>query len=493
VWSCHLVLILLTGSGGFAGLDRILHVLFVPAAAHSPRLHQSPCVPLGDREEESPMQDEMKTDPTGLTRREVLKATSLASLAAAFHTTGGAFAAYASERIRVGLIGCGGRGTGAALDCAKASPDVVITALGDLFSDQLASAKTELTSQLPADRVTVTPQTSFTGFDAFKKVVATDCDLVILAAPPFFRPTHLAAAIEAGKHVFTEKPVAVDPPGVRSVIATSELAAKKGRAIVAGTQRRHQAHYVEIMDRVRSGDIGDIVSGQAYWNMGALWLERAAENWTNRKARGWSDMEWQVRNWLFTSWLSGDHIVEQHVHNLDVMNWAFDGPPVKCVGMGGRAARTDPMFGNIFDHFAVEYEYANGARVLSFCRQTAGAAENVSERVVGTKGVSYTDSTDGFIKGPKAYKTGTASPNPYVQEHVDLIASIRAGKPLNEGRRVAESTLTAIMGRMSAYTGRAMSWDWVMNASTLDLTPPHLELKDLPPLEVAVPGKTSLT
>jgi predicted dehydrogenase len=439
------------------------------------------------------MQDDRNTDATGLTRREVLKATSLASLAAAFHTTGGAFAAYASERIRVGLIGCGGRGTGAAIDCANASPDVVITALGDLFPDQLEWSKGELRKKLPAERVTATPETSFSGFDAFEKVVATDCDLVILAAPPFFRPAHLAAAIDAGKHVFTEKPVAVDPAGVRSVIATSELAGKKGRAIVAGTQRRHQAHYVEIMKRIRSGDIGEIVAGQAYWNMGALWLDRAAENWKNRTAKNWSDMEWQVRNWLFTTWVSGDHIVEQHVHNLDVMNWAFGAHPVKCTGMGGRAARTDPMFGNIFDHFAVEYEYPNGARVLSFCRQTEGAAENVSERVVGTKGYSYTDSTDGHITGQKAYENEKASPNPYVQEHVDLIASIRAGKPLNEGRQVAESTLTAIMGRMSAYTGRAMSWDWVMNASTLDLTPPHMEFKDLPPLEVAVPGKTELT
>ena len=310
----------------------------------------------------------------------------MASLAAAFHATGGAFAAYASERIRVGLIGCGGRGTDAALNCAAASPDVVITAMGDLFPDMLDASKAELKKKLPADRVLVTPETSFSGFDAFKKVCATDCDLVILATPPFFRPTHLAAAIEAGKHVFTEKPVAVDPQGIRSVIATAELAAKKGRALVAGTQRRHQAHYVEIMNRVRSGDIGEIVSGQAYWNMGGLWLERAAENWKNRKDKNWSDMEWQVRNWLFTSWASGDHIVEQHVHNLDVMNWAFGSHPVKCVGMGGRAARTDPMFGNIYDHFAVEYQYPNGARVLSFCRQTEGAAENVSERVVGTKG-----------------------------------------------------------------------------------------------------------
>jgi predicted dehydrogenase len=390
------------------------------------------------------------------------------------------------------VIGCGGRGTGAAVNCVDASPDVVIAALGDVFPDQLEWSLGQLKQKLAAGRLTATPETCFSGFDAWKKVLAADVDMVILAAPPFFRPAHLEGAIQAGKHVFTEKPVAVDPLGVRSVIATSELAARKGLAIVAGTQRRHQAHYLEILKRVHAGDIGELVAGQCYWNMGALWVDRAAQNWGNRYVKKWSDMEWQVRNWLFTGWASGDHIVEQHVHNLDVINWAFGAHPVKCSGMGGRAARTDPMFGNIYDHFAVEYEYPNGARVLSMCRQTAGAAENVSERVVGSKGFTYTDSADGYIKGAKPYENEQASPNPYVQEHVDLIASIKAGKPLNEGRQVAESTLTAIMGRMSAYTGRALSWEWVMNASKLDLTPPHMEMKELPPLEVPVPGKTPL-
>ena len=434
------------------------------------------------------MKDETRTE-TGLSRRELLKTASLASLAAAFPS--GVFAAQSSERIRVGLIGCGGRGTGAAEDCVNASPDVVIAAMGDAFPDQLQWSLGELKQKLPAGRLTATPDTCFTGFDAYKKVLASGVDMVILASPPFFRPSHLEAAIQAGKHVFTEKPVAVDPVGVRSVIATSELAAKKRLAIVAGTQRRHQAHYVEIMKRIHGGDLGELVAGQCYWNMGALWVERAAQNWADRVIKKWSDMEWQVRNWLFTAWASGDHIVEQHVHNLDVMNWAFGGHPVKCTGMGGRQARTEPQYGNIYDHFAVEYEYPNGARVLSMCRQTAGAAENVSERVVGTAGFSYTDSTDGYIKGAKAFEA-KESPNPYVQEHTDLVASIKAGKPLNEGRQVAESCLTAIMGRMSAYTGRALSWDWVMNASKLDMSPPHMELKELPPLEVAVPGKTQL-
>jgi predicted dehydrogenase len=436
------------------------------------------------------MKDEATIATAGLSRREVLKTASLASLATAFPS--GLFAAAASERIRVGVIGCGGRGTDAALNCATASPDVVIAALGDAFPDQLQWSLGQLKEKLAPGRLTATPETCFTGFDAYKKVVAADVDMVILASPPFFRPAHLEAAIQAGKHVFTEKPVAVDPLGARSVIATAELAAGQGLAIVAGTQRRHQAHYIEIMKRVHGGDLGELVAGQCYWNMGALWVERAAQNWADRVIKKWSDMEWQVRNWLFTGWASGDHIVEQHVHNLDVMNWAFGSHPVKCTGMGGRAARTEPQYGNIFDHFAVEYEYPNGARVLSMCRQTAGAAENVSERVVGASGFSYTDSADGYIKGAKPYENPQASPNPYVQEHADLVASIKAGKPLNEGRQVAESCLTAIMGRMSAYTGRALSWDWVMNSSKLDLTPPHMELKDLPPLEVPIPGKTPL-
>jgi predicted dehydrogenase len=437
------------------------------------------------------MNDDLNNISPRMTRRDFVKRTAAASLAAAV-SGGSVMYAADPEKIRVGLVGCGGRGTGAAIDCVAASRDVVITALGDLFPDMLESSLNHLKKKLQKENVAVRPETCFSGFDAYKKVLAADVDMVILGTPPVFRPLHLKAAVEAGKHVFMEKPVAVDPAGVRSVIATSDLAKQKRLSIVAGTQRRHQAHYIEIMKRVQGGDIGEIVAGQCYWNMGSLWLERAAQNWADRTIKKWSDMEWQVRNWLFTVWCSGDHIVEQHVHNLDVMNWAIGSHPAKCTGMGGRAARTDPMFGNVFDHFAVEYEYTNGARVMSMCRQTGGAEDNVSERVVGTRGFSYTDGANGYIKGGKPHTIETASPNPYVQEHVDLIAAIKSGTPLNEGRQVAESTLTAIMGRMSAYTGRALSWDWVMNASALDLTPPRFEWGALPPLEVAVPGKTPL-
>jgi predicted dehydrogenase len=369
--------------------------------------------------------------------------------------------AAGSDKVRVGLIGCGGRGTGAAKDCVNSSDNVEITAMGDLFQDHLDKSLAELSREVD-DKVSVTKETSFAGFDAFEKVIASDVDMVI----------------------FMEKPVAVDPVGVHSVIASSEAAEKKGLSIVAGTQRQHQEHYLEIMKRIHRGDIGEIVGGQCYWNMGELWVKR--------RQLDWSDMEWQCRNWLYFTWLSGDHIVEQHLHNLDVINWAIGAHPVQCMGMGGRQVRIGSEYGNIFDHFAVEYEYPNGVRVLSMCRQTAGCNEQVSERVVGTKGQTYTDGSIGFIEGQNAYKYEGESPNPYVQEHADLITSIREGEVLNEGKRVAESTMTVIMGRMSAYTGRALKWDWAMNASELDLRPPKYEFGDLPVRPVAVPGKTPL-
>ncbi len=437
------------------------------------------------------MEEKQNKPKGGMSRRDFMKATSAVSLAAAVSRVGPLFAT-GSDQIRVGLIGCGGRGTGAAIDCVHSSPNIVITALGDLFQDCWEASLKRLKERLPKESLGVSQDTCFSGFDAYKKVLASDIDMVIMAPPPQFRPEHLKAAVDAGKHIFMEKPVAVDPKGVRSIIKSSEMAAEKRLAIVAGTQRRHQNHYLEITKRVHDGAIGEILAGQCYWNMGALWIGRAYENWVKYQTGEWSDMEWQIRNWLFLTWLSGDHIVEQHVHNLDVINWFIGSHPARCMGMGGRQVRTGPEFGNIFDHFAVEYEYPNGARVMSMCRQTAGCADNVSERVIGTKGFAYTDSADGYIRGPNPFKPEKESPNPYVQEHADLVASIRNGKPLNEGRQVAESTLTAIMGRMSAYTGRALSWDWVMNASKLDLSPPSYEFGKLPVRPVAMPGKTEL-
>jgi len=413
-------------------------------------------------------------------RREFIKTTAAASLAAAMPRLHGAYA-QGSDSIRVGIVGCGGRGTGAAIDCLSAAPGVEVVAMYDLFMDRVESSLGSIKEKHP-DKVKVTPERMFTGFDGFKKLSALpEVNLIIMASPPGFRPMQLKAAVEGGKNVFMEKPVAVDPVGIRSVITSSDLAAQKKLAIVAGTQRRHQARYLELMKRIHEGAVGDLAGGQCYWNQGDLWVKQREPNM--------SEMEWQCRNWLYFTWLSGDHIVEQHVHNIDVINWAFQALPVKVMGMGGRQARTGPEFGNIYDHFAVEYEYPNGVRVMSMCRQTEGAADRVEERLVGTKGVAF---GYGEIKGASPWKFEGEEINPYVQEHTDLIASIRSGKPLNEGRRVAESTMCAIIGRMSAFTGRAINWDWAMNGSVLDLTPKNFEFGPNPVDPVAVPGFTQL-
>ncbi len=404
-------------------------------------------------------------------------------------TTGGALAALAAPRfvhaagqdtLRVGLVGCGGRGTGAALNCVQSSPGVVIHAMGDLFPDRVRSSHEKLSGGGIGDAFQVTEERLFTGFDAYQGVLASGVDVVILATPPHFRPAHLRAAVEAGVHVFTEKPVAVDGAGVRSVLETARMAQEQGLAIVAGTQRRYQEPYREALKRVHDGAIGELVGAQCYWNQGGLWMHPREE--------GWSDMEWQLRNWLYFTWLSGDHIVEQHVHNLDVLNWAFRAHPERCWATGGREVRTDPAYGNVFDHFAVEYEYPGGVRAHSFCRQIDGCASRVAEHLVGTGG---TCDPGGWIRGESNWRWTGDFRNPYEQEHAELIESIRAGEPRNDGVQVAEATLTAILGRMSAYTGKEVTWEQALE-SKLDLRPPAYELGDLPVRPVAVPGTTEL-
>ncbi len=414
------------------------------------------------------------------TRRDFLKTTAGATLAAAIPGSLGLHA-QGSDTIRIGVIGCGGRGTGAAIDALNAAPGVEIVALFDPFQDRIESSLKRLKEAHP-DKIKVRPETCFTGLEGYKGLLAVpQVNHIVTAAPPGFRPIHLKACIEAGKNVFMEKPVAVDPVGIRGIIAASELAASKGLAIVAGTQRRHQKRYLELMKRIQDGQIGTIVGAQCYWNQGDLWVKLREPNMT--------DMEWHCRNWLYFSWTSGDHIVEQHVHNLDVVNWALGALPKTAVGMGGRQVRVAPEYGNIFDHFAVEFEYPDGVRTASYCRQTKGCAERVEEKIIGSKGVAF---GYGEIKGDRPWKFEGQETNPYVQEHTDLIASIRAGKPLNEGRQVAESTMCAIMGRMSAYTGRAISWDWAMNASQLDLTPKAMVFGPNPVDPPAIPGTTPL-
>jgi predicted dehydrogenase len=422
--------------------------------------------------------------PLHLSRRDFVRS-SAAATAGMVLPVPGAFAS-GSDTIRVGLVGCGGRGTGAARDSLRGSTGVELVALGDVFPDRLDScrenlAKLALEDEQIAAGLRVTNELTFTGLDAYRGVIGSDIDLVILATPPAFRPAHLAAAINAGKHVFMEKPVAVDPVGIRSVLASAEAAHAAGLAIVAGTQRRHDVGYRETMRRIHDGAIGEVVAGQVYWNQGGLWMHQ-------RKPE-WSDLEWQLRNWLYFTWLSGDHIVEQHIHNIDVANWALGGHPIRAVGVGGRQWRTDPSYGHIYDHFAIDFEYANGAHVLSMCRQIDGSANNVSERLVGTRGASNGHSS---ITGSTEWSFGEAEkPNPYVLEHTDLVESIRAGQPLNEGRRVAESTLSAIMGREAAYTGQALDWDELLAAEQV-LVPPNLAFGPMPVPPVAVPGETPL-
>ncbi|HUW18756.1 MAG TPA: Gfo/Idh/MocA family oxidoreductase [Sedimentisphaerales bacterium] len=430
----------------------------------------------------------MKQDARGKTRefsrRDFMRTSTAAGMATLLSGTGRLFAA-GSDKVRVGLVGCGGRGSHDAVKCVNSCENVEITAMGDLFKDRLEKCLAGLREKL-GEKVNVTEDTCFVGFDACEKVLACDIELVMLTEPPHFRPRHLRAAIEAGRHVFVEKPVAVDPVGVRAVIETSELAARKKLTIVAGTQMRRIAHIVELMKRIHAGHIGEILAGQV------VRIENGMMDWGQPAQPDWSDMELQIRRWMFYNWLSGDFIVEQQIHNLDLINWALDAHPVQCLGMGGRQARTAPEYGNVYDHFAVEYEYPNGVRIQYMGGQIDGCTFRNDQHLVGTKGSAYFDFGNAIIEGRNPFKYDQPIPDPCIAQHADQIKAIREGTPLNEGRRVAESTLTAIMGRMSAYTGRALKWDWVMNASKLDLRPPKYEFGDLPVAPVAVPGKTEL-
>jgi len=417
-----------------------------------------------------------------LSRRDFLKVSAAAGagLAASSLLSRVAYAA-GSDTIKVGLVGCGGRGTANGKNCVEATPGVVLWALADLFKDRLDPVRANLQKAL-GDKMQVPDDRCFTGFDNCAKLLASGIDLVLLCEPPGFRPMSMKLAVEAGKHIFCEKPVCVDPVGARSVIATSEAAAQKNLAIVTGTQARHDALYLESMKRILDGQIGTLMGGQCYFLTGTLWYREPKPDW--------SEMENQCRNWYYYTWLSGDHIVEQHVHNIDRMNWAFGGPPKKCTAVGGRQVRIEPKWGDIYDHFAVEYEYPNGARVASYCAQFGGkAAGRVADRIVGSDGIC---NFDGTLSGSKAWKFEGERRDPNLQEHTDLVTSIRSGKPLNEGKRIAESSLTAVMGRMAAYTGREISYSWVLNASNLNLFPEKLAFGPHPVDPVAKPGQTPL-
>lgn len=406
-------------------------------------------------------------------------AASMTPLAAA--VSRGAWAG-GSDELKVGVIGCGGRGTGAAADSMAADAGVRLTAVADVFQDRLDGCLAALEGEESlTGRIDVPNSRRFVGFDAYQQLLASDVDMVCLATAPHFRAMHFEAAIAAKKHVFMEKPVGVDPTAVRRVLAAADAAQNSKLCVVAGTQRRHDPKYRALMGKIKEGAIGHIVGARCWWNQGGLWVH-------HRKPE-YSDMEWMLRNWLYFTWTSGDHIVEQHVHNLDVINWAMGGPPKRASGMGGRQVRTGPEYGNIFDHFAVEYEYPNGAVLTSLCRQIDGCESRVDELVIGSDGVVKFGA--GVIEGKAAYRYGGPGVNPYVEEHKHLIAAVRGGEYINEARTVAESTLTAIMGRISAYTGQAVTWEQVLN-SKMDLSPASYVMGPVEAGAVAVPGKTRL-
>lgn len=386
-----------------------------------------------------------------------------------------------TDEIRVGLVGCGGRGTGAVAQALSTQGLTRLVAVADMFPDRIEGCLDSLgENDAFKKKVDVPSARRFAGPDAFQAVLASDCDVVLIATPPHFRPAHFEAAVRAKKHVFFEKPVAVDAPGVRRVLAAAEVAQKLGLAVCSGLQRHHQNGYRATMERIHRGDLGRILFARCSWNQGGLWVrERMPE---------WSDMEWQLRNWLYFTWLSGDHIVEQHVHNLDVINWALQQHPTRCRGMGGRQVRTDPKYGHIFDHHAVQYQYADGAWCFSEARQIDGCANDVSEHVHGTDGEAHMDAGRWRISGKNAWRHEGPDNDPYQTEHDDLFAAIRARKPFDEARMVAESTLTAIMGRMASYSGREVTWEQAL-ASDEKWGPDHYEFGPLPVDPVPMPGQ----
>jgi predicted dehydrogenase len=373
--------------------------------------------------------------------------------------------------LRAALVGCGDRGTGAATQFLSAGPKLSIIALADLFPDRMGACMKVLKEKFNNE---VPEANRFLGFDAFQKVLAMpEIDLVLLCTPTHFRPEHFKAAVEAGKHIFMEKPCAVDPQGIRTVIASAKIATTKGLTVVTGNQRRHSRAYWEAYVQVRNGAIGEIVSGSAHWDQGAWW---------NKKHRPeWSDMEYNIRNWFNIKWLSGDHILDQAIHNIDVVTWFMGMRPVRAVGFGGRAQR---ITGDIFDFFSVDYYYENNRKMLTTARQIDGCDGNVSEQVYGTKGMFTTNGgarLEDYSGNVIWQFDGKTKPekNPYDQEHVHLVESIRLDKKINQAEDLAYSTLVAILGREAAYTGKAITWDEI-RSSELRYGPAKYELGPLP-------------
>lgn len=368
-----------------------------------------------------------------------------------------------SRTLKVGLVGCGGRGTGAANQALVADPNTVLHAMGDVFEDRIKGSVEQLRTAHP-ERMQVTPDTTFVGFDAIDKVLGSGVDVVLLATPPGFRPQHIRKAVEAGKHVFAEKPMAVDGPGVRSLLESAAMAKQKRLSLVSGFCYRYNDGVRALMQQVQDGVIGELMALYNTFNTGYLWV--------NPRRPEWNDMTYQLRNWYYYAWLSGDHLVEQGVHSLDKMAWAMgDVPPVKCVAHGGRQVRTGEEFGHIFDHFSVVYEYASGARGFHFSRQQSNTAADNSDYFMGTKGVAHIVRAFGGpylvrdSKGATVWRyRSERTRDMYQVEHDEMFDGIRRGEPINDGVWMAHSTLLAIMGRMAAYTGQEITWEQALNS-----------------------------
>jgi len=383
------------------------------------------------------------------------------------------------QELKAGIIGCGGRGSGAAMNFLDAGPNLKIVALGDVFQDRVNNLRDKLKQE---KNVEIPEESCFVGFDAFEKVIDSGVDVVILATPPKFRPEHFEAAVKARKHVFMEKPVAVDTDGIRQVITAAKMAESQGLKIVTGTQRRHEHSYINLWKEINNNAIGNIVSANVYWNGGKLWHRD--------KNPTWSEMEWMIRDWVNWTWLSGDHIVEQHVHNIDVASWYLGTHPVKAVGFGSRQRR---VTGDQYDNFSVDYVYEDGRHVHSMCRQINGCTNGVYEIFHGTKAIATTIGHKPQIvdsKGNQLFMAEASETSPYVQEHINWVTCIRQNIPFNEAEQTAISNLVAIMGRVSAYTGKEVTFDEMMN-SDMKLGPKTYVMNDIGFISsamVAVPG-----
>ena len=411
----------------------------------------------------------VKNTPDTASRRSFLKTSSAIAVASTLPIARNAHAA-GSDQVKIAMVGCGGRGTGAAVQALrnKAMPNVKLVAMADAFQDRVDFSYKAITAHADLkDKVDVPPERRLAGLDSFQRAIDCDVDMVLLCSPPGFRPEQFEAAVKAGKHVFMEKPVATDAPGFRRVVAANQEAKKKGLLVAVGHHLRHEDKHREAIRRIHDGAIGDLQYLRAYFNSGGVWVRARQPDQ--------SEMQYQVRNWYYFTWLSGDHITEQHVHDIDVCNWIMQGPPVEAQGMGGRQVRIGPEFGEIYDHHAIEFTYASGVKMFSYCRHIRNCWNSFSEHAHGSKGAvnfeghgRVTLSVDG--RDPETWMRG---PDGHQVEHDDLFAALAEGRPYNEGDYGADSSMTAILGRMASYNGKIIRWDDAIK-SEIDLCPKDL-------------------